>query len=220
MIKLGDQSNKHLELSKILVGILTINLYKPQVKKHTYYNISSLVFFISYLILPILHKLTKEICSDTIYFWHFICQLVYIGNSVNFSIQNKKIIEREYHENEILSLEESINIVKKRNPNMISGYVAVTISIILLSSRLQNLSSVFCYLTVSLIIYIFLPKLQEEKKIYKNFYRTFLCALFVLYLAYTIERIVFYICLGIVIYFYIFIVIVKFLLKNFSNSKY
>ena len=209
LIKLGDQANKHLELSKILVGVLMINLYKPQVKKHTYYKISSLVFFLSYLILPILHKLTIEVCSDTIYFWHFVCQLVYIGNSVSFAIQNIKIVKREYKENEVLSLEDSINIPKKLYPNMISGYVAVTISIILLSSRLQNLSSVFCYLTSSLIIYIFLPKLQEEHKIYKNFYKTLFCVLSVSYLAYTIERTVFYIFISIIIYFYVFMCVLK-----------
>ncbi|KAK6091003.1 hypothetical protein P3W45_000248 [Vairimorpha bombi] len=207
----GDKINLFSDLRSTIVGFLAYNLCTAQIQKDDYYKLSNLIFLISFLLVPILHTLTKEICSDTIYFWYFICQMIFVVNSTIFAIYDKKFPVRLYSEEEVLKLEESINIPKKYFPSMVYGYVSVTIGIIFLTSRFTNISSVFCFLTASMMCFVTIPKFQENAKIHRSFIHTLLWMIFVLRFMYIVDKFMFYILLFMTVYIYGFLAIVAIL---------
>ncbi|EEQ82135.1 hypothetical protein NCER_101212 [Vairimorpha ceranae BRL01] len=213
-IKQGDKTNFFSNIEVAIIYITSLNMCNPLIKYKKYCNISKVIFLICFLLGPILHTLTKEICTDTIFFWHSICQIFYVGNSVVFFIYNKKPIRRLYKEDEVLQLEESINIPNPYRPSMVCGNVAVTIGMILLSSRFHNISSVFCFFCISLIYFTTLPNYHEKIKLHKNLVLSMLWIGMVSTLLYFFEKSLFFTLKILVMYMYGVTYLVKCVLKQ------
>lgn len=204
IVEQGDTFNIFTKMRNTIIVLLSYNIYSLKVDTKEYYKISTLIFFISFLMIPITHTLTKEICYDTIYFYHFFAQVIFVINSVYFFILQEETPQRTFNEHEVLKLEESIYIPKKSTPSMNYGYSSMIIGVILLSSRFIHISSVFCFLSISLIFFICLPRIQENMEIHKSLRKTSFYLTIVLYILTRHNQTLFYIFSGFVIYIYSF----------------
>ncbi|KAF9761867.1 hypothetical protein NGRA_2371 [Nosema granulosis] len=204
IVEQGDTFNIFTKIRNTIIILLSYNIYALKVETKEYYKISTLIFFISFLLIPITHTLTKEICYDTIYFYHFFAQLIFVINSVYFFIHQERTPRRTYSEVEVLRLEESINIPRQNSPSMNYGHSSMMIGVILLSSRFINLSSVFCFLSISLIFFICIPRIQEIMEIHKSMKKTAVYLIFVLYLLVKNNKALFYVLFFFIVYIYLF----------------
>lgn len=210
IVEQGDSFNIFTKIRNTIIVLLSYNIYSLKVDTKEYYKISTLIFFISFLLIPITHTLTKEICYDTIYFYHFFAQVIFVINSVYFFILQEETPLRIYSEKEVLKLEESINIPRKSTPSMNYGYSSMIIGVILLSSRFINISSVFCFLSISLIFFICIPRIQENMEIHKSFRKTFFYLIIILYLLSRHNKTISYIFVGVLIYIYSFYFLLRY----------
>ncbi|EOB13769.1 hypothetical protein NBO_60g0025 [Nosema bombycis CQ1] len=204
IVEQGDIDNIFTKMRNTLILLLSYDMYVLRAGTKKYYKVSGLIFFLCFLLIPIIHTLTKEICYDSIYFYHFAAQIIFILNSVYYFILMDYKPTKQYTEKDILKLEESINISNKNTPSMNYGYSSMIIGVILLSSRFQNISSVFCFLSISIIFFICIPRIQENMEIHKSVGKTFLFLTFIFYLLCKTNRLLSLVFLGFTGFFYLF----------------
>jgi phosphatidylinositol N-acetylglucosaminyltransferase subunit C len=162
-----------------------------------------LILLFSYLFVPAIRTLTAEVCSDTIYTYFIVAQLVYVVDSVVAFISRSKVQTVLKDALTPLSLEESINIPKKRLRSQVLGHTSCFLGFVLLSSRLRKPESVFELFCIGLVVYVIFPIYFERIGIHKSTRGMAIFCILVSFLSFLADGITFYVYNCIVIYLYL-----------------
>jgi phosphatidylinositol N-acetylglucosaminyltransferase subunit C len=162
-----------------------------------------LVLLFSYLFVPTVRTLTAEVCSDTIYAYFIVAQLVYVIDSVAAFISRNKVQTVLKDALAPLSLEESISIPKKKLRSQVMGHTSCFLGFVLLSSRLRKSESVFELFCIGLVTYVVFPIYFERIRIQKSNRRMAMLCASVSLLSLLSDRVVFCAYGSIVAYLYL-----------------